>query len=833
MPAPPAGFPVARPSVTAAVSELTLWRFWARGRKPASGGRAEGRQDQPRPVTAPLWRVGPRRFLNRKTPMTKFSDLKLDPKVLKAIAEAGYETPTPIQAGAIPPALEGRDVLGIAQTGTGKTASFTLPMITLLGRGRARARMPRSLVLCPTRELAAQVAENFETYAKHTRLTKALLIGGVSFNEQDKLIDRGVDVLIATPGRLLDHFERGKLLLTGVQIMVVDEADRMLDMGFIPDIERIFQLTPFTRQTLFFSATMAPEIERITNTFLHAPERIEVARQATTSETITQKLVELTPTRKDQTAKQKRELLRALIDAEGPATDEGGLKNAIIFCNRKTEVDIVAKSLKAHGYDAAPIHGDLDQRVRMATLDGFRDGSLRFLIASDVAARGLDIPAVSHVFNFDLPSHAEDYVHRIGRTGRAGRQGTAISIATPSDEKYLSAIENLVKQTLPRAALPQDFSLSDAAQSAPRPQGDRGGRSSTSSRTRSRRSSRSEDRRDEPRRDEAAPVEVGAPVEAARPQTDRRDTPRPAAEREPARDAERRSSDSRSSDSRRSDGRSWDNRDDSRGDRNGDRHESRGDGRRDDRRDDRVSDRSGDRNGDRRYRDRDRGPSVLGMGDHVPDFLTTSFAEAIAVTDARIAASAARAAQAPEAHADAPEAALAPASETAEAPTTRRSRSRKSRAKTPEADTVSATEADQAQAPEPVAASADEPPAETPKPRRTRSRRKPAAADEAAASEAPAQLSEERDAEQEAALAPPPAVEPAVPTEALPGDALPEERAAAEAVADGSVNAAPVGENTADEPRKRRRSTRRSTKAAAPPAESAEDTGAAAAADPV
>ncbi len=416
--------------------------------------------------------------------MTKFSDLKLDPKVLQAIAEAGYESPTPIQAGAIPPALEGRDVLGIAQTGTGKTAGFVLPMITLLGRGRARARMPRSLVLCPTRELAAQVAENFDTYAKHTRLTKALLIGGVSFGEQDKLIDRGVDVLIATPGRLLDHFERGKLLLTGVQIMVVDEADRMLDMGFIPDIERIFQLTPFTRQTLFFSATMAPEIERITDTFLHAPERIEVARQATTSETITQKLIELTPTRKDQSAKQKRELLRALIDAEGPESENGGLKNAIIFCNRKTEVDIVAKSLKAHGYDAAPIHGDLDQSQRTRTLEGFREGTLRFLVASDVAARGLDIPAVSHVFNFDLPSHAEDYVHRIGRTGRAGRLGTAISIATPADDKYLAAIENLVKQALPRAPQPEGFSPSEAARSAPKPVAERGGRGT--SRTRSR-----------------------------------------------------------------------------------------------------------------------------------------------------------------------------------------------------------------------------------------------------------------------------------------------------------------------------------------------------------
>ena len=248
--------------------------------------------------------------------MIKFTDLNLDAKVLKAIAEAGYDTPTPIQAGAIPPALEGKDVLGIAQTGTGKTASFTLPMITLLGRGRARARMPRSLVLCPTRELAAQVAENFDTYTKYSKLTKALLIGGVSFKEQDKLIDRGVDVLIATPGRLLDHVERGKLLLTGVQIMVVDEADRMLDMGFIPDIERIFKLTPFTRQTLFFSATMAPEIERITNTFLSAPAKIEVARAATTSDTITQSVVMFKASRKDREGTEKRALLRGMIESE-------------------------------------------------------------------------------------------------------------------------------------------------------------------------------------------------------------------------------------------------------------------------------------------------------------------------------------------------------------------------------------------------------------------------------------------------------------------------------------------------------------------------------------
>ncbi|WP_371169099.1 DEAD/DEAH box helicase [Aliiroseovarius sp. 2305UL8-7] len=381
--------------------------------------------------------------------MTKFSDLKLSPKVLKAIDEAGYESPTPIQAGAIPPALEGRDVLGIAQTGTGKTASFTLPMITALARGRARARMPRSLVLCPTRELAAQVAENFDTYAKHVKLTKALLIGGVSFKEQDQAIDRGVDVLIATPGRLLDHFERGKLLLTGVQIMVVDEADRMLDMGFIPDIERIFSLTPFTRQTLFFSATMAPEIERITNTFLSNPERIEVARQATTSETITQELCMFKASRRDRASSEKRKLLRALIDREGDKCT-----NAIIFCNRKTDVDITAKSLKKYGYDAEPIHGDLDQSKRTQVLDGFRAGTLRFLCASDVAARGLDVPNVSHVFNYDVPGHAEDYVHRIGRTGRAGRDGKAIMICEPRDEKNLDAVERLIENEIPRVENP-------------------------------------------------------------------------------------------------------------------------------------------------------------------------------------------------------------------------------------------------------------------------------------------------------------------------------------------------------------------------------------------
>ena len=405
--------------------------------------------------------------------MTKFTDLDLNPKVLKAISEAGYEEPTPIQAGAIPPALLGQDVLGIAQTGTGKTASFTLPMITALARGRARARMPRSLVLCPTRELAAQVAENFDIYSKNVKLTKALLIGGVSFKEQDALIDKGVDVLIATPGRLLDHFERGKLILSDVKIMVVDEADRMLDMGFIPDIEKIFSLTPFTRQTLFFSATMPPEIERLTNTFLSNPAKIEVARQATASETITQGVVMFRASRRDREGSEKRKLLRMMIEAEGEAC-----RNAIVFCNRKVDVDILAKSMKKYGLNASPIHGDLDQSQRMRTLDGFRDGSITFLIASDVAARGLDIPNVSHVFNFDVPSHAEDYVHRIGRTGRAGKTGTAMTICAKRDEKYLDDIEKLVETTIPRLDNPMANSApADDATVEDKPKRARRGRS--------------------------------------------------------------------------------------------------------------------------------------------------------------------------------------------------------------------------------------------------------------------------------------------------------------------------------------------------------------------
>lgn len=365
-----------------------------------------------------------------------FADLGLSAPLLNAIADTGYTTPTPIQWKAIPQVIAGRDVLGIAQTGTGKTAAFVLPMIERLSQGRPRARMPRTLILEPTRELADQVAENFRKYGKNHKLTMALLIGGVSFGDQDALLSKGVDVLIATPGRLLDHFERGKLLLTGVNMLVIDEADRMLDMGFIPDIERIVKLTPFTRQTLFFSATMPSEIKRLTEQFLQAPARIEVARQSQAAATITQRLIK-SPSSDPKT---KRAVLKAAMTS-AMAT----MKNGIVFCNRKTDVDIVAKSLKVHGFDAAPIHGDLPQSVRTATLERFRNNELQILVASDVAARGLDIPDVSHVFNFDVPRHAEDYVHRIGRTGRAGRLGEAFMIVTGGDTKSLDAVQALIK----------------------------------------------------------------------------------------------------------------------------------------------------------------------------------------------------------------------------------------------------------------------------------------------------------------------------------------------------------------------------------------------------
>ncbi len=367
-----------------------------------------------------------------------FDELGLAPEIMKAINDVGYTEPTPIQAEAIPQVIANQDVLGIAQTGTGKTASFTLPMIHRLMKGRAKARMPRTLILEPTRELAAQVAENFDLYGKYTKLTKALLIGGVSFKDQEQAIMRGADVLIATPGRLLDHVERGGVLLRGVEVLVIDEADRMLDMGFIPDIEKIVGMIPFTRQTLFFSATMPPEITRLSEQFLSAPKRIEVARPSSTNDNVSQKLIEVAPMK-------KREALRDLFEKED-------VTNGIIFCNRKRDIGELLKSLHRHDYKAVSLHGDMDQHMRLKMLDQFKSGDATYLIASDVAARGLDIPAVSHVFNFDVPTHAEDYVHRIGRTGRAGRSGSAFTLATRNDTKYVDAIEQLIEREIDREA---------------------------------------------------------------------------------------------------------------------------------------------------------------------------------------------------------------------------------------------------------------------------------------------------------------------------------------------------------------------------------------------
>ncbi|MCZ2328344.1 DEAD/DEAH box helicase [Bartonella sp. F02] len=370
--------------------------------------------------------------------LNNFDHLGLSEKVVKAVKSAGYTVPTPIQSETIPHILQKKDVLGIAQTGTGKTASFVLPMLTLLEKGRARARMPRTLILEPTRELAAQVENNFDKYGINHRLNVALLIGGISFEHQDRKLERGVDVLIATPGRLLDHFERGKLLLVGVEILVIDEADRMLDMGFASDIERICKLTPFTRQTLFFSATMAPEIAKLTEQFLHSPVYIEVTKASSTAQTITQRLV-----KSGSKPWEKRAVLRELIHNEGSE-----LKNAIIFCNRKKDISELFHSLLKRNFNVGALHGDMDQHARMNMLANFKDNKITFLVASDVAARGLDIPDVSHVFNYDVPTHAEDYVHRIGRTGRAKRSGKAFTIVTKTDEKYISAIEEISKEKI-------------------------------------------------------------------------------------------------------------------------------------------------------------------------------------------------------------------------------------------------------------------------------------------------------------------------------------------------------------------------------------------------
>ena len=513
-----------------------------------------------------------------------FTDLGLSEKVLQAVEASGYTTPTPIQAESIPHALAGRDVLGVAQTGTGKTAAFVLPMLSRLESGRARARMPRTLILEPTRELAAQVEESFVKYGANHKLNVALLIGGVSFADQEVKITRGADVLIATPGRLLDFFERGKLLLNGIDILVIDEADRMLDMGFIPDIERICKLVPFTRQTLFFSATMPPEITRLTEAFLQNPVRVEVSAPASTATTIEQGLVA------SHSGRSKRETLRRLI-RESTAAD--AFKNAIIFCNRKRDVAILHKSLVSHGFAAGALHGDMEQRARMASLDAFRSGEVALIVCSDVAARGLDIPDVSHVFNFDVPIHAEDYVHRIGRTGRAGRSGVALSIVTSDDSKHVGEIERLIgrkiewKGEMLEALGPDPFADE-------RPQRGRGGQRGRGEQS----AERGRGGRSRSRGRESSPVEPAvdlAPSEAEAVVETRDERPRRSAEGRPRREGAKRD------DSRRNTG-------------------PRGPSRQPE-----ASEpvRMGGAQ-PRRHGDDHDDPPVLGLGDHVPTFLLRS-----------------------------------------------------------------------------------------------------------------------------------------------------------------------------------------------------------------
>ena len=371
-----------------------------------------------------------------------FSDLGLGDNILKAIEEIGYTTPTPIQEKAIPIVLMARDLIGLAQTGTGKTASFTLPMIEMLSTGRARSRMPRSLVLAPTRELAAQVGENFDLYGKYHKLSKVLLVGGESMGDQIKILEKGVDVLIATPGRLLDLFDRGQILLSDIKILVIDEADRMLDMGFIPDIEKIISLIPMTRQTLLFSATMPDEIKGLSEKFLSNPKTVSVAPPASPAKTVDHRMMEVSP-------RSKKQALKDLIDDEN-------VKNAFVFCNRKKDVDMLGKWLKEKGYSAAPLHGDMVQSKRTETLQAFKDGEIVLLVCSDVAARGLDVSGVSHVFNFDVPFNADDYVHRIGRTGRAGQKGKAWTLITEDDDKFVDAIIRLVGQDIPTESAQPD-----------------------------------------------------------------------------------------------------------------------------------------------------------------------------------------------------------------------------------------------------------------------------------------------------------------------------------------------------------------------------------------
>jgi superfamily II DNA/RNA helicase len=524
-----------------------------------------------------------------EAPRITFADLGLSEPILRAVADTGYLHPTPIQEQAIPIVLMGRDVLGCAQTGTGKTAGFTLPMLDILAGSRAKARMPRSLILEPTRELALQVAENFVKYGKYLNLNHALLIGGESMNDQRDVLEKGVDVLIATPGRLLDLFDRGRILLADCKVLVIDEADRMLDMGFIPDVERIVSFLPKLRQTLFFSATMAPEIRRLADAFLQNPKEITVSAPATVAKTITTGLVWVRE-------HDKREALRRMLNKEA-------VQNALIFCNRKVEVDILYKSLKKHGFSVGALHGDLDQSTRFATLNRFKANEIQLLVCSDVAARGLDIGGLSHVFNFDVPFHAEDYVHRIGRTGRAGREGHAYSLAAPEDAKSVAAIEKLTGMPIPRMEVEGiDPVTAEEIEEGAKAKRGRGGRGAPPARD----AGRGRGGRDErPRRGEAPRRDAGPPppreAEAPRPPREERAPREDRAPREAARDdrAPRRDGPPPARDDRRPSTR----RDPGPREAPQSMEARREEFRRE------------------RREDRDAGPSPLGFGDTVPAFM--------------------------------------------------------------------------------------------------------------------------------------------------------------------------------------------------------------------
>jgi superfamily II DNA/RNA helicase len=536
---------------------------------------------------------------------TVFADLGLSEEVLRAIDDMGYRHPTPIQEQAIPYVLMGRDVMGTAQTGTGKTAGFTLPMLDILSGSRARARMPRSLILEPTRELALQVAENFVQYGKYLKLTHALIIGGESMSDQKEVLNRGVDVLIATPGRLLDMFDRGTILLSDTKLLVIDEADRMLDMGFIPDVERIVSMLPKTRQTLFFSATMGPEIRRLGDAFLTNPKEIAVSRAASVATTITEGLALVAE-------HDKREALRRLIRSQN-------VQNALIFCNRKVDVDILYKSLTKHHFDAGALHGDMAQTVRFATLEKFKANELRLLVCSDVAARGLDIGGLSHVFNFDVPIHAEDYVHRIGRTGRAGLEGKAFTIASPDDRYAVEQIEKLIGHPIPpvivEALDPVDWSEKDGRKRRGRKPAEPRKPAAEKAKPRA-----AAEKTDKPRAERKRPVRA----ERTRPAADAQPelavlADRPAHREEPRHEeprmAEPRREEPRREDVRREEPRRSDHRrDEPRRDES-----RRAEPRRDETR--RDEPRRDDSRRERYRRDDDLGPSVVGFGDDVPAFM--------------------------------------------------------------------------------------------------------------------------------------------------------------------------------------------------------------------